>query len=157
MNTKLKFAGTIEEIRLLFQEMLKISIMQLKLAENEDFDQKTQEGLEAMLRERQSLMNRIDQAQDSAARCEEMLQSSQEEVGFLKPSGIYAGYVEQETEIRDIISLIQVNDRKCQALLTERMRSSEKKLGRARNNKKAFQYYNPVKPADHAWFFDRKK
>lgn len=157
MSVELKLANTIEEVKASFKEMLNISRQQLKLVENAALDNGTGEELQQLLLERQLLADKINQAQQLAEQYENILKAGGQEGSFSNQQGIYAGYSEQKTEIRDIITLIQANDKKSQVLLAEELNKAGKKLGKARENKKAFRLYNQTQAYSDAWFFDKKK
>ncbi len=153
MGLELKLANTIEPLRILFQQLLKLSSQQLDTIKNNDWNK-----ISEIAGERISLQNEIEGAINNFKQCEEEVLSLNAKNGtFSKCRVIYAGYIEQKTEIRDIISLIQANDKKSQALLSEGMRKTRISLENARDNKKAVLNYYPQPAYTEAWFFDKHK
>jgi len=153
MGIELKLANTIEPLRILFQQLLKLSCQQLDTIKKGDWDK-----ISKISDKRISLQNEIERAINSFEQCEEeVLSLNAKNDAFSKCRIIYAGYIEQKTEIRDIISLIQANDSKSQALLSEGIRKTRTSLQNARGNKKVVLNYYPQSAYTEAWFFDKHK
>ena len=153
MRIELKLANTIEPMRILFQQLLKLSCQELDTIKKGDWDK-----ISKISDERISLQDEIERAINRFEQCEkEMMSLNPNHSAFSKCRIIYAGYIEQKTEIRDIISLIQANDSKSQALLSEGMRKTRISLENARDNKKVVLNYYPQPAYTDAWFFDKHK
>ncbi len=153
MGIELKLANTIEQLRNLIKQLLGLSRQQLDMIEKDAYKE-----LPAIEQERISLQHDIEQAIINLKKYEEEILSLNTKTGtFSKGRVIYAGYIEQKTEIRDIISLIQANDSKSQALLSEGMRKTRVSLEKTRDNKKVVHCYYPEPAYGEAWFFDKRK
>lgn len=157
MNVELKLANTTEEVKAFFKEMLNISRRQLKLVENAALDTGIGDELQQLILERQSLEDKINRVRQLAEQYEKILKHGDSGGSISRQPGIYAGYIEQKTEIRDIITLIQANDNQTRVLLAKELNKAGQRLGKARENTKAFQLYNQAQPYSEAWFFDKKK
>ncbi len=153
MLIELTLANTIEQLSKHFKQLLGLSRQQLDMIEKDDYEE-----LPALEQERIFLQNEIEIDIKNLEKYEvEARSQSIKTDTFSKGRVIYAGYIEQKTEIRDIISLIQANDSKSQALLSEGMRKARVSLENARDNKKAVQHYYPEPAYAEAWFFDKHK
>lgn len=152
MVEEIKLVGIMEKLNQQFKLLLQLSRQQLEVIEKEAY-----ELIAPIAGERLEIQKKIEMLISDLEKSEQELLESKNTEAFSPGRIINAGYIEQKTEIRDIISLIQLNDSKSQALLSEGMRKARLGLQNARGNKKAVQQYYPEAVYEEAWFFDKRK
>ncbi|HHW61028.1 MAG TPA: hypothetical protein GX404_03885 [Syntrophomonadaceae bacterium] len=156
-----KWRQRLEEVELLYTKLLNISCQQKDLMAAFDPDTQGQvEQLDALLQEREGLMQRIDMvsiSQEEEINLLKILEQEGHTERWRLARQMQQDYQKSRQELQSVLQTIQENDQKTQDKMAEAIKELGSRLANARENVRATRAYTRYGTSSEGWFIDQKK